>query len=126
MKVILPSALEQFVEERVRAGAYLSESEVVADALRRLIEGDHLLSGDEARRLFTLGLSLGNLKGQLAEVEIQIKDIVQQIEKRRQDEDVDQEHIREAQNELEAHMRNLIKAADAYEELLDSVLGTRG
>ena len=40
MTVTLPPALAQFVEQRVRAGLYLSESEVVADALRLLIVGD--------------------------------------------------------------------------------------
>jgi Arc/MetJ-type ribon-helix-helix transcriptional regulator len=125
MTVTLPPALAQFVEQRLRAGLYLSESEVVADALRMLIEGDHLRGGDLAGRLsVSLGrrpFTLSNLLGQLASVETEIKEIVHQLDRVKKQESENQVQVKEAQDSLGALIRSLEEAADAYGRILGAV-----
>jgi len=128
MKITLPIELKHLVEASVREGSYSSESEVVADALRRLIGGGRppcvdtvirvAVSGDV--QLFSLGLGLANLMGQLAEVEIQIRRILQEIELRKHREEGAQDRIQHSVDALDALLKNLSATAEAYDELLKS------
>jgi putative addiction module CopG family antidote len=104
MKISLPPALERFVVEKVHEGLYQSESEVIADALRRFHESLHV----------------ERLRAQLASVDIQIKIVMNQIEAKRLQEEETKQRIAEAQEATEAIAENLQKAADAYSRLLES------
>lgn len=127
MKITLPHALEQFVQKSVKEGSYVSESEVMADALRRLIAcqssvaRSNGLSELTSRSLFALGLSLGSLRGQLAEVEVQIKEVLKQIERTGQQENAEQDRIKKTQEALKSLIENLNKTANAYAELLKNI-----
>jgi Arc/MetJ-type ribon-helix-helix transcriptional regulator len=125
MKITLPLELKQFVEDRVRGGSYLSESEVVADALRRLVEGAHPLSSDRLGRASALRgrllLSLGLLKEQLSEVEITIKTILSQIKQLRREEEAQRERIKEQHEAEGSLMRSLNKAVEAHERIREDI-----
>ena len=51
MNVTLPPALESFVRRKVEAGAYQSESEVVSDSLRLMLERDEQWNNEVARKI---------------------------------------------------------------------------
>ena len=91
MKITLPLELQQFVENKVKGGSYLSESEVVADALRRLIECEHPLSSDRLGQVSALPVrllfTLHSLKEQLSEVENSINALMSQTNRRRREEE---------------------------------------
>ena len=108
MEVSLPPAIERFVVEKVREGLYQSESEVISDALRQRFR-----ESPDADKL-------ARLRGQLGEVEVQIKEVLNQIARWKLQEEGQEDCSRESQARTEAIMRNLQKAADAYSQLLQA------
>ena len=108
MEISLPPVLKRFVVEKVREGLYQSESEVISDALRQRFK-----ESPDAYKL-------AKLRGQLSQVEGEIKKLANEIAQRRLQEEEQDDRTRADREIAEAILENLQKAADAYSQLLQA------
>lgn len=84
MNVSLTPELEQFVQDKVKSGRYLSASEVVREALRLLEERDQLreMRLETLRKEIRIGLEQSD-RGEVFEGEAVIQDLLEEIEQAR-------------------------------------------
>lgn len=88
-----------------------------ASSATQRVKGQPLSSA----QLAAVGPGLERLKEHLSKVEVDIKDIIKEIERQRSQEVATKERVEETQDMAQAIMRNLQKAADAYDEILHSI-----
>jgi antitoxin ParD1/3/4 len=84
MNVSLTPELEQFVQDKVKSGRYLSASEVVREALRLLEERDRLreIRLETLRKEIRTGIEQSD-RGEVFEGEAVIQDLLEEIEQAR-------------------------------------------
>jgi putative addiction module CopG family antidote len=104
MEISLPPALEQFVKEKVKAGMYGSESDVICDVLRRTMRWN--------------SNGIASLQSQLAHLEVAIQELMRELEKKRAQEDEELDSIKDTQEKAETILSNLRKAAEAYAQII--------
>ena len=104
MEISLPPALEQFVNEKVKAGMYGSESDVICDVLRRTMRWN--------------SNGVASLQSQLAHLEVAIQELMRELEKKRAQEDEELDSIKDTQEKAETILSNLRKAAEAYAQII--------
>ena len=128
MKITLPPKLKELVESKVSGGTYLNESELIADALRKLYgyqttRDPGLIYPSNCTLPLALGLRLGVLKEQLAQIEVSIKELLRDIDDTEQRQRTEQDRRSRDQEILESVLENLNKAADSYAQILEAVGG---
>lgn len=104
MKVSLPPALKQFVDDKVKEGLYQNESELICESLRRLKERD-------------------NIRGQTATLEVAVQQVMNEINRLRSREDELQNRVKETQEAAQAITESLLKALEALNEASRSLQG---
>ncbi len=82
MNVSLTSELEEFVQEKVKSGKYLSASEVVREALRLLQEEDQIrqLRLEKLRKEIMMGIEQAD-RGEVVDGKKVINELYEKIER---------------------------------------------
>ncbi len=82
MNVSLTPELEQFVQEKVKSGRYLSASEVVREALRLLQEEDQIrqLRLEKLRKEIAIGIEQAD-RGEVVDGKQVIKELYEKIDR---------------------------------------------